>query len=69
MVGVDEGQPGAAATAPSTQEPSAGEAYLTSLLNKTLRVHTTDSRLFVGTFKCTDAVSWARGPCSSRDVH
>ncbi|KHN96790.1 LSM domain-containing protein [Metarhizium album ARSEF 1941] len=31
------------------------QAYLSSLLNKTLRVHTTDARLFWGTFKCTDA--------------
>ncbi|KAG9643973.1 hypothetical protein KCU98_g11075, partial [Aureobasidium melanogenum] len=30
--------------------------YLTSLLNKTLRIHTTDSRIFVGTMKCTDQV-------------
>ncbi|KKZ63079.1 hypothetical protein EMCG_02580 [[Emmonsia] crescens] len=28
--------------------------YLESLLGKTLRIHTTDTRLFVGTFKCTD---------------
>ncbi|KAG9551488.1 hypothetical protein KCU77_g8532, partial [Aureobasidium melanogenum] len=28
--------------------------YLTALLNKTLRIHTTDSRIFVGTMKCTD---------------
>ncbi|THY35200.1 hypothetical protein D6D01_01510 [Aureobasidium pullulans] len=28
--------------------------YLTRLLNKTLRIHTTDSRIFVGTVKCTD---------------
>ncbi|CAD0115087.1 unnamed protein product, partial [Aureobasidium uvarum] len=28
--------------------------YLTSILNKTLRIHTTDSRIFVGTMKCTD---------------
>ncbi|EER42666.1 LSM domain-containing protein [Histoplasma capsulatum var. duboisii H88] len=28
--------------------------YLESLLGKTLRIHTTDARLFVGTFKCTD---------------
>ncbi|KAI4721500.1 hypothetical protein E4T48_02239 [Aureobasidium sp. EXF-10727] len=28
--------------------------YLISLLNKTLRIHTTDSRIFVGTMKCTD---------------
>lgn len=30
--------------------------YLDSLIGQTLRVHTTDTRLFVGTFKCTDAV-------------
>ncbi|OXV09667.1 hypothetical protein Egran_02570 [Elaphomyces granulatus] len=29
--------------------------YLQSLLDRTLRVHTTDRRMFVGTFKCTDA--------------
>lgn len=29
--------------------------YLESLIGQTLRVHTTDTRLFVGTFKCTDA--------------
>lgn len=28
--------------------------YLTTLLNKTLRIHTTDSRIFVGQMKCTD---------------
>ena len=32
------------------------EEYLQSLLGKTLRVHTTDTRMFVGSFKCTDAV-------------
>ncbi|RCI12391.1 hypothetical protein L249_1295 [Ophiocordyceps polyrhachis-furcata BCC 54312] len=30
-------------------------AYLTSLLNKNLRITTTDGRLFWGAFKCTDA--------------
>lgn len=34
--------------------------YLESLIGQTLRVHTTDTRLFVGTFKCTDAVSMHR---------
>lgn len=33
------------------------ETYLTSLLNKTLRVTTTDTRMFLGHFKCTDSVS------------
>ncbi|KAK2742857.1 hypothetical protein FQN55_007641 [Onygenales sp. PD_40] len=28
--------------------------YLQSLLGKTLHIHTTDTRLFAGTFKCTD---------------
>ncbi|KAK2623740.1 hypothetical protein QTJ16_006921 [Diplocarpon rosae] len=28
--------------------------YLTSLLNKSLRVTTTDTRMFLGQFKCTD---------------
>jgi len=28
--------------------------YLSSLLGKQLRVHTTDTRMFVGEFKCTD---------------
>ncbi|KAL4924135.1 LSM domain-containing protein [Aspergillus undulatus] len=29
--------------------------YLGSLIGKTLRVHATDGRVFVGVFKCTDA--------------
>ncbi|KAL4912788.1 hypothetical protein BDW62DRAFT_193868 [Aspergillus aurantiobrunneus] len=29
--------------------------YLKSLIGRTLRVHATDSRIFVGVFKCTDA--------------
>lgn len=32
------------------------QGYLRSLLNKNLRVSTTDGRLFWGSFKCTDAV-------------
>jgi len=35
---------------------SEATSYLTSLLNKTLRVHTTDTRIFVGQMKCTDKV-------------
>jgi hypothetical protein len=31
--------------------------YLDGLLGRQLRIHTTDSRMFVGIFKCTDAVS------------
>ncbi|RPA87198.1 hypothetical protein BJ508DRAFT_410738 [Ascobolus immersus RN42] len=30
------------------------QPFLTSLLLKTIRVHTKDGRVFVGTFKCTD---------------
>lgn len=30
--------------------------YLEGLLGRAFRVHTTDSRMFVGIFKCTDAV-------------
>ncbi|KAJ5163069.1 uncharacterized protein N7500_004899 [Penicillium coprophilum] len=29
--------------------------YLERLLGRTLRIHTTDTRMFVGLFKCTDA--------------
>lgn len=32
------------------------ESYLQSLLCKTLRITTTDSRMFLGQFKCTDSV-------------
>ncbi|EHK40387.1 uncharacterized protein TrAtP1_006480 [Trichoderma atroviride] len=28
--------------------------YISSLLNQNLRIHTTDGRMFRGTFKCTD---------------
>lgn len=53
-------------TSPSAEQPEApavdsskaeAQSYLESLINKTLRVYTTDSRLFVGTFKCTDPQS------------
>ncbi|KAI0444845.1 hypothetical protein F4803DRAFT_217653 [Xylaria telfairii] len=44
------------ATINEAQAPTRAEAetYLTSLINKTLRVHATDGRMFIGTFKCTD---------------
>ncbi|PQE24408.1 LSM domain-containing protein [Rutstroemia sp. NJR-2017a BVV2] len=29
--------------------------YLHSLISKTLRIHTTDERMFLGEFKCTDS--------------
>lgn len=31
--------------------------YLGSMLGKQLRIHTTDLRIFVGEFKCTDNVN------------
>lgn len=31
--------------------------YLNGLLNKSLRVTTTDKRMFLGEFKCTDSVA------------
>ncbi|KAI5864766.1 hypothetical protein GGS23DRAFT_561701 [Durotheca rogersii] len=35
-------------------EKAEAKAFIRSLINKNLRVYTTDGRLFVGTFKCTD---------------
>ncbi|KAF2483899.1 LSM domain protein [Neohortaea acidophila] len=40
--------------APTTQSPDQSIAYLDSLLNKTLHLHTSDGRVFVGQMKCTD---------------
>lgn len=39
-----------------SQDKAEAESFLRTLINKTLRIRTTDSRLFVGTFKCTDPV-------------
>lgn len=33
---------------------SEATAYLTNLLNRTLHIHTSDGRMFVGQMKCTD---------------
>ena len=44
---------------PSSNKEDAKEdnaSYLRSLLNKNLRVTTTDTRMFWGAFKCTDSV-------------
>jgi hypothetical protein len=46
-------------------EKSQSEDYLTSLLNKTLRVTTTDTRMFLGQFKCTDSVCPLSSPLPS----
>ena len=40
----------------STSSVDSAIAYLTSILNTTLHIHTTDERMFVGLFKCTDNV-------------
>ncbi|GAB1310861.1 N-alpha-acetyltransferase 38-B, NatC auxiliary subunit [Madurella fahalii] len=39
------------------QQKQAAAGFLRSILNKNLRVTTTDSRMFWGTFKCTDSES------------
>lgn len=41
-------------TTMDTEEPA---DYLKGLLGRQLRVHTTDTRMFIGIFKCSDAVS------------
>lgn len=38
----------------SPQPNTNATAYLTTLLNRTLHIHTTDGRMFVGQMKCTD---------------
>ncbi|KAK4035402.1 hypothetical protein C8A01DRAFT_48397 [Parachaetomium inaequale] len=42
---------------PTPAQKAEATSYLTSLLNKNLRVTTTDARMFWGTFKCTDPES------------
>jgi hypothetical protein len=43
-------------TQPTTMADNQAVEYLESLLGRTLRIHTTDTRMFIGLFKCTDAV-------------
>ncbi|TVY40158.1 N-alpha-acetyltransferase,NatC auxiliary subunit, partial [Lachnellula occidentalis] len=38
-----------------TMEQAQSKDYLTSLLNKNLRITTSDARMFLGQFKCTDS--------------
>ncbi|KAI0473672.1 hypothetical protein GGR56DRAFT_648510 [Xylariaceae sp. FL0804] len=45
---------GAGAGALGEREREEAQAFLASLLNRTLRVYATDGRMFLGTFKCTD---------------
>jgi small nuclear ribonucleoprotein (snRNP)-like protein len=40
-------------TSPSTSQTSAS-TYLSTFLNRTLHLHTTDGRMFAGQMKCTD---------------
>lgn len=42
----------------SAMENSEAVSYLQSLLGKQLRITTTDTRMFVGTMKCTDHVTY-----------
>lgn len=55
------GQP--ATRAPhSAMDKAAAQTFLQGLLNRKLRVHTTDERMFWGEFKCTDPVSPRSAP-------
>lgn len=40
----------------TTLETNTAVNYLNQLLNKTLRIHASDGRVFAGQFKCTDRV-------------
>jgi small nuclear ribonucleoprotein (snRNP)-like protein len=44
-------------TSIATMESEKAVEYLNGLIGRTLRIHATDGRMFVGLFKCTDAVS------------
>lgn len=41
---------------PGDTAKAAACAFLESLINKNIRIHTTDTRMFRGEFKCTDPV-------------
>jgi hypothetical protein len=43
--------------------PSDAKSTISKYLGKTLRVHTTDNRAFVGQMKCTDNVSHCCSVC------
>lgn len=43
----------------TTMDNQEARDFLASLLNKNLRVVATDGRMFLGQFKCTDAVRHA----------
>lgn len=46
--------PNSPAKMPSLDSASNAEAYLETFLNRTLHIHITDGRTFVGQMKCTD---------------
>lgn len=43
-----------ATTSEDKMDKAEGQGFLESLLNRKLRIHTTDERMFWGDFKCTD---------------
>lgn len=45
------------ATSEDRMSKAEGQDFLESLLNRKLRIHTTDERMFWGDFKCTDPVT------------
>jgi len=49
----------------SSPEKEEATEFLRSLLNKNLRVTTTDARMFWGQFKCTDPVYISSTPLES----
>lgn len=67
---IPENAASAATATTTTLAKAEAQNFLASLLNKKLRVHTTDERMFWGDFKCTDPVhldpatpSLASWPC------
>ncbi|KAI0474700.1 hypothetical protein F4859DRAFT_76559 [Xylaria cf. heliscus] len=54
MQGVTEQLDRATVNEAGTPTRDEAETYLKSLINKNLRIHATDGRMFIGTFKCTD---------------
>jgi hypothetical protein len=43
-------------SSPAAMDPDQATFWLSQLIGKTLRIHASDGRVFVGTFKCTDKV-------------
>ena len=50
-------------------EDTQATQYLEGLLGRNLRIHTTDTRMFIGVFKCTDAVSGHLRATRHRAMH